>query len=288
VRRLLLPWTLLSLSSGRGACGQKADEAVVIAELMYHPPAADGAELARGLDSASAFEYVKLAAPAGASVDLAAGTAFTAGVAFTFEAPLRLEVGGFVVIAADRAAFDARYGPATPGQFLCCFGGNLGNGGEALVLADLRGGELARAEYTDEDPAADGAGAALALRDGVWRAVEPGPHCRWGDPWSGIGGREPTTARASVVINELHYKPKNSVVNEQRDSARGGSCQTDFVWKRSGDLDEFVELHNPTRADIDLAGWQLAEGVAYTFPADPRSAFTRFCKRCRSVLAGEL
>ncbi|MBN1506694.1 MAG: lamin tail domain-containing protein, partial [Sedimentisphaerales bacterium] len=60
----------------------------------------------------------------------------------------------------------------------------------------------------------------------------------------GIGGADPT-AQASpvVVINELHVDP---------------DVKTERV--------EFVELHNPEAEPVDLSGWQLTEGVFYTFP----------------------
>ena len=31
-----------------------------------------------------------------------------------------------------------------------------------------------------------------------------------------------------------------------------------------------LNFSSPTNADIDLAGWQLAEAVSYTFPQDVR------------------
>lgn len=49
-------------------------------------------------------------------------------------------------------------------------------------------------------------------------------------------------APASVVINEIMYHPPNEV-------------------------DEFVELHNPTAKAVDLSGWKLDEGIRHTFQA---------------------
>jgi len=50
-------------------------------------------------------------------------------------------------------------------------------------------------------------------------------------------------ATASVVINEVHYNPD-------------GNTRT-----------EFIELHNPTAAAIDLSGWRFTDGITFTFPA---------------------
>ena len=56
----------------------------------------------------------------------------------------------------------------------------------------------------------------------------------------GGGARGPT---ARVVINEIHSDP---------------DVKTERV--------EFVELHNPGTADLDLRGWSFSEGVFYVFP----------------------
>ena len=48
---------------------------------------------------------------------------------------------------------------------------------------------------------------------------------------------------ADVVINEIHYEPPEL-----------------------DELSEFVELHNSGAAEVDISGWALRDGVAYTFP----------------------
>jgi len=62
---------------------------------------------------------------------------------------------------------------------------------------------------------------------------------RAGD-WADIG----VAAGPVVIINELHVNP---------------DIKTELV--------EFVELHNPGTAEVDLAGWQFTQGIFYTFPA---------------------
>eukprot|EP01043_Picozoa_sp_COSAG02_P021108 COSAG02_NODE_1061_length_14864_cov_7.878090_11_plen_934_part_01 len=252
------------------ASAQQQSPAVTISEVMYHPPDPNGPEIALGITDAKKFEYIKLTASNG-PVQLAAGTQLTDGVSFTFDQAWDLDEGSFLVIADDQTGFEARYGAPDPTKFLCCFSGKLANGGELVVLSDARGSELARAEYNDDYPDADGGGAALAWLDDRWQTVEPSPHCLWPTEWHGPETTELPVA-ASVVINEINYKPRNFVVSEWRDADRGSTCRTDFVWKRGGDLDEYIELHNPTEADIDLAGWQLADGVTYTFPTQPAIA----------------
>ena len=62
-------------------------------------------------------------------------------------------------------------------------------------------------------------------------------------------GYEPLEARrvldSTVVFNEVMYNPV------QDDASH-----------------EWIELHNQMSVDMDVSGWQLADGVDYTFPAD--------------------
>lgn len=67
---------------------------------------------------------------------------------------------------------------------------------------------------------------------------------------------EPTPARANlaprapeVVINEILYHPLSG-----------------------DDEEEFVELHNPGNAEIDLAGWRFVDGIDFEFPSGSRIA----------------
>ncbi len=52
-----------------------------------------------------------------------------------------------------------------------------------------------------------------------------------------------TTNAAAVVINEFHYNPDENSVRE-----------------------EFIELHNPTDAAVDVSQWELSGAVNFTFP----------------------
>ncbi|RYD31068.1 MAG: hypothetical protein EOP86_18715, partial [Verrucomicrobiaceae bacterium] len=54
----------------------------------------------------------------------------------------------------------------------------------------------------------------------------------------------PTEAPTNIIINEVHYDPLDPTKSQ-----------------------EFVELYNPTAADVDLAGWKITDAVEFTFPA---------------------
>jgi autotransporter-associated beta strand protein len=67
-----------------------------------------------------------------------------------------------------------------------------------------------------------------------------------GTTWSATAGTLTTTGLvpSTAVINEFHYNPLDNT-----------------------SLEEFIELHNPGDAAIDLTGWTLSDAVTYTFPA---------------------
>ena len=67
-----------------------------------------------------------------------------------------------------------------------------------------------------------------------------------GQAWAAETTTFQTTAAlsSSVVIHEFHYNPSGNT-----------------------SLEEFIELHNPGDAAIDLSGWSLSDAISFTFPA---------------------
>src|SRR6186997_878648 len=67
-------------------------------------------------------------------------------------------------------------------------------------------------------------------------------------------------AQAGVVINEIFYHAPD-------------------------DLDDlqFIELHNPGEKPVDLAGWKLAKGVKYQFPAGTAIAADGYLVLCKNL-----
>ncbi|MCW5556071.1 MAG: lamin tail domain-containing protein [Verrucomicrobiae bacterium] len=68
-----------------------------------------------------------------------------------------------------------------------------------------------------------------------------------GGAWAASSESFTTTAPVptTAVINEFHYKPGDRT-----------------------SLEEFIELHNPGDAPLDLSGWTLASAVNFTFPSN--------------------
>ncbi|MCB9544517.1 MAG: lamin tail domain-containing protein [Myxococcales bacterium] len=160
--------------------------AVVINEIMYHPPPEAGPE--------EAAEWLELHNPTEFQVDLE-GWRLVDGVRFTFPAGAVLPAGGYLVVARDAAAFaEAHPGVAVVGDL----SGGLGNSGERLALHDACGELVDEVRYVDGGrwpAAADGEGASLELRDpradnavpGAWAAsAQAGA---WEQvAWEGVAG----------------------------------------------------------------------------------------------------
>ncbi|MCC6235813.1 MAG: CotH kinase family protein [Verrucomicrobiales bacterium] len=113
--------------------------AVVLNELMYHPP-----------DDRDELQWIELHNASTNAVDLA-GWSFQKGVTYTFPSPTRLAPGGFAVIASHREAFLRHYGTSVP-VVLGSFQGRLSHSGETLELVDASGAVMDSFRYGDSAP----------------------------------------------------------------------------------------------------------------------------------------
>jgi len=201
---------------------------VLITELMYHPPDAEGVD---GED----LEFIELKNVGGAERDLG-GLSFTNGVRFTFPHGTRLAPGKFVVLASQELTFTNRY-PGVP--VFGVFSGKLANTGERVTLIHAAGAVLSDFTWSDTAPwpvAADGDGFSLVTRN---PNVNPNPseasNWRASRELGGSPGRDdPAGLVAPIQINEL-------------------LSHTDFP------VLDAVELYNPTALAVPLAGWFLTD-----------------------------
>src|SRR5262245_49043770 len=67
--------------------------------------------------------------------------------------------------------------------------------------------------------------------------------------------------------------------------ARAGVVITEIFYHAPDDLDDlqFVELHNPGDAPVDLGGWKLAKGIKYQFPAGTTIAANGYLVVCKKL-----
>ena len=142
----------------------------VISEVMFHPPHRDP----RTGGESPLEEWIEIHNRGFGSVNLAGWT--LEGVDFTFP-NVGIPEGGFLVIAANEAAFRAQY----PGvlNMIGGWNGRLSNRGESLRLLNHTGAEIDRVDYADS---------------GDWSRRRPGSDDRghtgwiWDNPADG-GGR---------------------------------------------------------------------------------------------------
>ena len=142
------------------------EESLVISEFMYHPARATPAELELGYADES-FEFIEITNIGAASLDLA-DLRFTKGVDFDFLGGniTNIDPGDRVLVVADRAAFESRYGGgrSIAGEWQA--GDRLSNGGERLKLSFGAGVPIQDFDYLDEAPwpsSPDGIGFSLTL-----------------------------------------------------------------------------------------------------------------------------
>lgn len=202
-----------------------------ITEIMYHPRA----EVAGDTNNAGLFEYIEVKNTGGVPLNVN-GFRLRGGVSFDFPNEV-LAAGESAVIVKNVSAFQSRYGIGVRilGEFL----GNLGNGGDHLVLEGSAREPILDFNYHDGwCPMADGLGFSLQVLD------ESAAPDTWGlkQSWrlSGVengtpGAHDPNPPDIPpVVVNEI------------------------LTHTFLPDLDA-IELLNPLGAPVDIGNWWLTD-----------------------------
>ncbi len=215
-----------------------------VTELMYNPPAGND------------FEFIELL---NTSTDLPldiSAVAFTQGIDFTFPNNSVLEPGAYIVLTknADTVAFRTFYSLDTDVPVFGPYQGSLDNGGETITLKTVKGGsDIVSFQYGDGRGwplSADGAGHSLvpinAQVDGEnLGTLNIGGNWRNSSFIKGSPGRADPEPAQDLRINEIaantHY---NNPARPEYNS------------------DDWIELYNPTAADIQLDGYYLSDSPA--------------------------
>jgi hypothetical protein len=148
-----------------------ASAGVLINEIMFHPA---------GLPEPTAQEWIELINPDAVPVNVA-GWQFTDGIEFTVPAGTTMASGGYLVVAADKAAFLTAHPGFNAALVVGGWIGRLSNSGEHIEIKDATGIKIDEVTYADEgDWATRARGSAhsqpprldVGLRRG-WRRQEP-------------------------------------------------------------------------------------------------------------------
>jgi len=217
-------------------------EKLRITEIMYHPQ--DPPEPSDYNDGD--FEYIELkhiGDPGEDAVNLNL-VSFTNGVEYTFDASVLLNPGDYVLVVKNQTAFASRYDTTglniAPGQYV----GSLDNGGEEIDLKDALGAEIHDFDYDDDwRPHTDGEGFSLTIID----PLNPDPNS-WDekDSWraSVYAGGSPGEDDSGILPN-----PGAIAINEVMAHSHAAAS-------------DWIELHNTTDEEIDIAGWYLSDSAS--------------------------
>ena len=226
-----------------GAAKGPATERIVINEIHFEPA------------EKRAVEFVELHNPTPREVNLAGWTLDK----FTFAATSAIPAGGFVVVAADPAAFARHFGFAPGGPLP----GNLKNQSDRVALRDARGRVADEVRYSVGFPwptTTAGAGASLervhpdlpGILASSWRAS--------GFRLSGGKVTPPTPGRTNSVFS-VSRPPSVESVSHSPQQPRGGKAVTVTV--------KLAELRAVTNAVLQV---QAVEPGRYIRKSDPEFA----------------
>ncbi|MFT5105844.1 MAG: hypothetical protein ACI9UA_001466 [Pseudoalteromonas tetraodonis] len=189
----------------------------IISEVMYHADTV--------LPEDVRDEWIELHNPTAVAIALE-GYAFDKGVSFTFPA-VNIAAGGYLVIAADVAEFNANYPGVT--NVVGPWVGKLRNSGETIALVDAVGVVVDEIRYADEGDWATRARGELdrghrgwtwvADHDGGGRSLElinPALSNKAGQNWSSssVAGGTPGVANSvagvdiAPLIRDVQHRPK--------------------------------------------------------------------------------
>ena len=136
----------------------------IISELHYHPSNPSVAELDAGFTDPDAFEFVEITNIGASHIDFT-GVSFSDGITFDFPTSTVLGPNAKLIVVANRAAFELRYGAALA-TIAGEYSGSFRNSGEHVRLEAADDSPIADFSYGDSSPwpdSADGSGYSLVF-----------------------------------------------------------------------------------------------------------------------------
>lgn len=230
---------------------------LVISQFLYRPAPVTAEEVAAGFTDAAFFEWIEIM-NVGTSVLPLADLRFTKGIDIDLMggALAHIQPGQRVLVVANRAAFESRYGAGKPivgewGEG----GGRLNNDGENLKLSFGAGESLKEFVYSPDAPWPDTRGGyALVLREPTSRPDHTDP-ANW-QASEGLGGQPGGVASGGMVFT--------------------GEPTADFDHDGLPALLEFALGRSDTTAEIaPPLVMDATEGVFFTYTARQNMANVR-------------
>jgi spore coat protein CotH len=220
-----------------------------ITEVMYDPAEPPANDPADNQD----FEFIELQNIGDETIDLTS-VSFADGITFDFNngKVTTLGPGQFVLVVANQAAFESRYGTGLSAMIAGEYSGKLSNNGENISLVDYWNGTVAQFAYNDARgwplSAAGGGHSLVPLISAL--PGEPDGSLNYGGNWrastyiGGSPGTEDPEPQTSVVLNEI-------------------MAHTDFSDPQfpQHDSDDWIELYNTTSTTINLNHWYLSDDI---------------------------
>ena len=175
---------------------------LVLSEMMYHPQDPTAAEALVSKNN-SDYEYLEFLNIGVDALDLS-GLRITNGVRFSFNDVdpgfLRLPPGGRIVLSANKAAFQKRYGTSPDLRLAGTYLDSLRNSGEQITVVGLSGTAIIDFTYSDQAPwpvDADGSGYSILLNNPYsWPDPKLGSSWRSSAQKNGKPGFDDSTAFA--------------------------------------------------------------------------------------------
>jgi hypothetical protein len=199
------------------------------------------------------FEFIELQNIGDETIDLTS-VSFVDGITFDFSNGnvKTLGPGQFVLVVANQAAFESRYGTGLSAMIAGEYSGKLSNNGENISLVDYWNGTVTQFAYNDARGwplSAAGGGHSLvplisALPGETDGSLNYGGNWRASTYIGGSPGAEDPEPQISVVLNEI-------------------MAHTDFSNPQfpQHDSDDWIELYNTTSTTINLNHWYLSDDI---------------------------
>jgi len=208
-----------------------------ITEIMYNPADPSQAEIDLGFTNNDDFEWIEIKNTSTTRSLPLLDLRFTDAITYTFS-NVNVAPGGFVVLASNPDAFNARYTSFTGTVIGPYDAGALNNSGERIQLDAPVGGMVHEFTYNDAwYDHTDGDGFSLTIRNPL------GDRALWDQA---LGWRASAALGGTPGYEDALPDPHSIIITEVL-------AHSDAL------LYDAIELHNTSSSPVDISGWFLSD-----------------------------